>query len=59
MGFSADGKHEVPAALNGNTVEVFLQIKPEFVYYGWQPFTNANLVNSEGLPASTFKIQLR
>lgn len=24
--------------------------------YGWQPFTTANLVNSEGLPASTFEI---
>ena len=24
--------------------------------YGWQPYTRANLVNSEGLPASTFQI---
>lgn len=24
------------------------------VRYGWQPFTRANLVNSQGLPASTF-----
>ncbi len=28
---------------------------PKFVRYGWQPFTTANLVNGEGLPASTFK----
>lgn len=27
--------------------------------YGWQPFTTANLVNSEGLPASTFEIEVR
>lgn len=27
---------------------------PRFVRYGWQPFTRANLVNKEGLPASTF-----
>lgn len=57
-GFSIDGKHEVTAVLKGNTVEIPAQGKPEFVYYGWQPYSNGNLVNSEGLPASTFKIQL-
>lgn len=29
---------------------------PVWVRYGWQPFTRANLVNAEGLPASTFRI---
>lgn len=29
---------------------------PRWVRYGWQPFTRANLVNGEGLPASTFLI---
>lgn len=28
---------------------------PRLVRYGWQPFTRANLVNKEGLPASTFR----
>lgn len=28
---------------------------PHWVRYGWQPFTRANLVNGEGLPASTFR----
>lgn len=28
---------------------------PKYVRYGWQPFTKANLVNVDGLPASTFK----
>lgn len=32
--------------------------KPRFVRYGWQPFTRANLVNGEGLPASTFKTEV-
>lgn len=32
--------------------------KPRLVRYGWQPFTRANLVNSDGLPASTFKIEV-
>lgn len=27
---------------------------PRYVRYAWQPFTRANLVNSAGLPASTF-----
>ena len=31
---------------------------PRFVRYGWQPFTHANLVNGDGLPASTFRINL-
>ncbi len=57
-GFSLDGKHEITAILKENIVEIPSQGKPEFVYYGWQPYSNGNLVNSEGLPASTFKIQL-
>lgn len=28
---------------------------PHWVRYGWQPFTRANLVNADGLPASTFR----
>lgn len=30
---------------------------PKYVRYGWQPFTQANLVNSLGLPASTFRTE--
>lgn len=32
---------------------------PNIVRYGWQPFTRANLVNGEGLPASTFRIEVQ
>lgn len=28
---------------------------PHLVRYGWQPFTRANLVNAEGIPASIFR----
>ncbi len=31
--------------------------KPRFARYGWQPFTTANLVNSDSLPASTFRAE--
>ena len=44
--------------VKGNTI--ILQSKqtkqPVRARYGWQPFTRANLVNSDGLPASTFEI---
>ncbi len=32
--------------------------RPVAVRYGWQPFTRANLINSDSLPASTFKIAI-
>lgn len=57
-GFSINGKLEVPATLKGNTVEIRSRNKPEYVYYGWQPYTDANLVNSENLPASTFRLEV-
>lgn len=30
---------------------------PRYVRYGWQPFTRANLVNGDNLPASTFALE--
>lgn len=30
---------------------------PRYLRYAWQPFTRANLVNGEGLPASTFRTE--
>ncbi len=32
---------------------------PRYVRYGWQPFTHANLVNGDRLPASTFRAQAK
>ena len=32
---------------------------PRYVRYAWQPFTRANLVNSDQLPASTFRGEAR
>lgn len=29
------------------------------ILYGWEPFTDANLANSENLPASTFKLEVK
>lgn len=55
-GFSIDGLNEVMASINGKTVLISSKTKPAYVYYAWKPYTEANLVNSEKLPTSTFKI---
>ena len=55
------GKHiKVLATAKNN--QVFITI-PEgenikSVYYAWEPFTRANLVNEAGLPCSTFKLEV-
>lgn len=45
------------ATINGNTLTLkSMSVKnPRLVRYAWQPFTRANLVSTDGLPASTFK----
>ena len=58
-GFSIYGVDELDALIDKKTVVLLVKEKPTFVYYGWKPFTNANLVNSELLPASTFKIVVK
>jgi sialate O-acetylesterase len=57
-GFSLDGQKEIPAQILQNKIIIAVMEKPVFIYYGWEPFTEANLVNSENLPASTFKIKV-
>ena len=49
------------AVVEGNQVKVWAkEVKePKIVRYGWQPFTRANLVNEEGLPASTFRSDVK
>ncbi len=57
-GFSLDGVHPATAIIRGNRVEITTPERPAFVYYGWQPFTDANLQNTTGLPASTFRLRI-
>ena len=47
------------AIVEGNEVKVWNDSihHPRLVRYGWQPFTRANLVNAQNLPASTFKTE--
>lgn len=51
---SAEVKNDSVLLVSSNQV-----IKPQYVRYGWQPFTRANLVNAEGLPASTFRLEVK
>ncbi len=55
-GFSLDGINDCPATANGEKIQIKASLKPSYVYYGWKPFTDANLVDISGLPAPTFKL---
>lgn len=56
---SQDGVFFYPASTNveGDIIKLWNDAipAPRYIRYGWQPFTRSNLVNSYGLPASTFK----
>lgn len=58
-GFSLDGVTEVEAKIQDNIIVIPVRQKPVHIYYGWRPYTDANLVNEDNLPASTFKIDVK
>ena len=58
-GFSLDGRNDVAAEIVGDEIIINTDKKPLFIYYAWKPFTDADLVNAEMLPASTFKIKVQ
>lgn len=58
-GFSLDSINEAEAIIDKNLVNIFVNKKPKFVYYGWQPFSTGNLINETKLPSSTFKIHVK
>ena len=45
---------EKKATIKGNCI--IIEGEAHRIRYGWKPFTDANLVNEAGLPASTFEI---
>ena len=53
--------HPATVTIEGDKVKLTAEgVKtPRLVRYGWQPFTRANLVNEEGLPASTFRGEVK
>ena len=58
MGFSFDGTSHVPGSIKGEQIILESTTQPEYVFYGWRPFSEGNLVNSAELPASTFKLKV-
>lgn len=56
--FSVDGTTTTSAVIRGKRVVIPVNKKPIGVWYGWKPFSEGNLVNKEGLPASTFYLPL-
>lgn len=57
-----DGKFVAAnAVVRGETLVVTVprRLTPRAVRYGWKPFSRGNLVNGEGLPASTFRLDVR
>jgi len=53
--------HPAQVSIEGDKIRLSAEgVKsPRLVRYGWQPFTRANLVNQEGLPASTFRGEVK
>ena len=58
-GFSFDGKHMVSVYIKNETIVIPFIVKPEYIYYDWKPYSDGNLVNSENLPTSTFKLKIK
>ena len=58
-GFSLDGRNPIAATINKNNIVINTNKKPEFIYYGWQPYSIGNLINKSLLPTSTFKIPVK
>lgn len=57
----ASGKRaDVQAIIKGKTIIIPANKSTTYrrLFYAWQPYTTANLINSEGLPASTFVVEL-
>jgi sialate O-acetylesterase len=52
---------EVKALIQKNQVIIPLQPndQPRYVLYAWKHYTDANLINEDQLPASTFKIEIQ
>lgn len=58
LGFSTVDINKLEARIVGNEVQITLAHKPNWIYYGFAPFSDGNLINGQGLPASTFKIHV-
>lgn len=58
LGFYVDGK-AIPALIKGQTVVIPVEEKPNKVAYGFASYSRGNLINKEGLPASSFIMDVK
>lgn len=58
-GFTVNGVDSINATIQGKRRVIVYSGANPFIYYAWKPYSDGNLVNSENLPASTFKIEVQ
>ncbi len=58
-GFSLPDGIAIEAQIDSNKIKLHVPFKPDYIYYGWKSFSDGNLINTEGFPASTFKIRVQ
>ncbi|UOG77445.1 sialate O-acetylesterase (plasmid) [Hymenobacter tibetensis] len=58
VGDATGPQADLSAQLQGKQVILTGVSKGQYLYYGWQPFTTANVVNSDALPLTTFRLPL-
>ena len=56
QGFTVENAIFEQAVIKRKQVIISVKGKPTFVCYGWKSFSDGNLINDLGLPASTFRI---
>ena len=58
-GFSVEGGVMRLSSIRKKTVLLTVTETPTYITYGWKSFSDGNLLNDAGLPASTFRIKVK
>jgi sialate O-acetylesterase len=53
-GFSLDGISEIEYTIKGSVVQIKSALKPQQIYFGFSPYTSANLVDKQSVPIPAF-----
>lgn len=55
---AVDGVNTTSNTIKKNKIIIAVDNKPKVLSYGWKPYSEGNLVNKAGLPASTFNLKI-
>lgn len=60
LGDAAKNFQKVTAQIQNNTLVISEKVNPDarWIRYGWQPYSQGNLIDAAALPASTFEIAI-